>query len=40
MWEVDYTVGRKGLDVYVWNGARTRPDLYNVKVANTSNGPT
>jgi hypothetical protein len=28
VWEVDYDSGRKGLDIYVWNGARGRTDLY------------
>ena len=35
---MDYDDGRKGLDVYVWNGARTRYDLYsatNLLAANT-----
>lgn len=28
LWEVDYDAGGKSLDVYVWNGARARTDLY------------
>ena len=28
MWEIDYDFGRKGLDLYVWNGARVRTDVY------------
>jgi Abnormal spindle-like microcephaly-assoc'd, ASPM-SPD-2-Hydin len=28
MWEADYDAASKGLDVYVWNGSRTRTDLY------------
>ena len=28
LWEVDYDPGRKGSDIYVWNGARVRTDLY------------
>jgi len=38
LWEVDYDAGLKGLDVYFWNGARTRTDLFspaNVLVTNT-----
>jgi hypothetical protein len=38
MWVIVYDAGRKGLDVYVWNGARTRYDLYsnqNVIAADT-----
>ena len=38
MWEVDYDSGRAGLDIYLWNGARVRTDLYtavNVVLANT-----
>lgn len=27
LWEVDYDAGSKGLDMYLWNGARTRTDL-------------
>ena len=27
MWEVDYDAGSKGLDLYFWNGARTRTNL-------------
>jgi hypothetical protein len=29
MWTIIYDAGRKGLDIYVWNGARTRYDLYS-----------
>lgn len=29
MWVIIYDGSRKGLDVYVWNGARTRYDLYS-----------
>jgi hypothetical protein len=35
---VDYNDGRKGLDIYFWNGARARYDLYspmNVIAADT-----
>jgi len=38
LWEVDYDAGSKGLDIYFWNGARTRSDLYspaNLLLANT-----
>ncbi|HEX8997896.1 MAG TPA: choice-of-anchor D domain-containing protein [Ktedonobacterales bacterium] len=38
MWEVDYDAGRQGLDIYFWNGAGTRSDLYtntNVISPNT-----
>jgi hypothetical protein len=28
MWDVDYDAPRKSLDVYFWNGARVRQDLY------------
>jgi hypothetical protein len=38
LWEVDFDAGRQGLDVYFWNGARTRYDVYsntNVLSANT-----
>lgn len=38
LWEVDYDAGRKGIDVYFWNGARARSDLYsniNVLSPNT-----
>ena len=38
MWEIDYDVNRHGLDIYFWNGARTRTDLYsntNVIALNT-----
>jgi hypothetical protein len=38
LWEVDYDANRQGLDIYFWNGARTRYDLYsntNVLTANT-----
>ncbi len=38
LWEVDYDAGRQGLDIYFWNGARTRYDVYsntNVLSANT-----
>jgi hypothetical protein len=38
LWQVDYDAGSKGLDVYFWNGARTRSDLYspaNLVLANT-----
>ena len=28
VWEVDYDGGSKGLDIYLWNGARARTDLY------------
>jgi hypothetical protein len=27
IWQMDYDAGSKGLDIYVWNGARTRFDL-------------
>jgi hypothetical protein len=29
MWSVSYDAGRKGIDAYVWNGARTRYDMYS-----------
>jgi type II secretory pathway pseudopilin PulG len=29
MWVIYYDGSRKGLDIYVWNGARTRYDLYS-----------
>jgi len=29
LWVILYDAGRKGLDVYFWNGARTRYDLYS-----------
>ena len=29
MWVIVYDAGRQGLDTYVWNGARTRFDLYS-----------
>jgi Abnormal spindle-like microcephaly-assoc'd, ASPM-SPD-2-Hydin len=29
LWEVDYDAGNKSLDLYLWNGARTRSDLYS-----------
>jgi hypothetical protein len=29
MWAIVYDAGRQGLDVYVWNGARARYDLYS-----------
>ncbi len=29
VWEVDYNHGRRGLDIYFWNGARARVDLYS-----------
>ncbi|HEU5440862.1 MAG TPA: N,N-dimethylformamidase beta subunit family domain-containing protein [Ktedonobacterales bacterium] len=38
MWTIIYDAGRHGLDVYVWNGARTRFDLYsnaNIIAADT-----
>lgn len=28
MWEVDYDAPRASLDIYFWNGARTRQDVY------------
>jgi hypothetical protein len=28
VWEIDYDAGSKGLDIYVWNGAGARTDLY------------
>jgi hypothetical protein len=28
VWEIDYDAGSKGLDIYLWNGANTRTDLY------------
>jgi hypothetical protein len=37
LWEVDYDASRSGLDIYFWNGARTRTDLYtavNTVLAN------
>lgn len=37
MWEIDYAAGSKGLDVYVWNGARVRTNLTsaaNLVIAN------
>ncbi|HZC06970.1 MAG TPA: N,N-dimethylformamidase beta subunit family domain-containing protein, partial [Ktedonobacterales bacterium] len=38
LWEVDYDASRQGLDIYFWNGAGVRSDLYtnvNVLAANT-----
>ncbi len=35
MWEIDYDASRHGLDVYFWNGARSRFDLYsNTNIMN------
>jgi hypothetical protein len=36
MWEIDYDAGAKGLDVYVWNAARARTDLYLARVVTSS----
>ena len=38
LWEVDYDSASKGLDIYFWNGARTRTNLFspaNLILANT-----
>ncbi|HSS11286.1 MAG TPA: choice-of-anchor D domain-containing protein, partial [Acidimicrobiales bacterium] len=38
VWEVDYDSASKGLDIYFWNGARVRSDLYspaNLILANS-----
>src|SRR5207248_534077 len=38
LWEVDYDAAHQGLDIYFWNGARTRYDIYsqnNILSANT-----
>jgi hypothetical protein len=38
LWEIDYDAGRHGIDIYFWNGARTRYDVYsntNLLSANT-----
>ena len=37
MWVIYYDASRQGLDIYVWNGARVRYDLYSNQGAISAN---